>query len=400
MNRAIASNINDLPTEIILQILALFSRHESTVCLRVSKAWYNLFIDQVWHKVHIWHPDVHRQSTNYHCFVNCYGEPKDSPTGDAITTSPTVTTVAASSHLGPHLHRIKVLSLEHASLFDIFYRAIRENDACMDRLGHDKALTDQEPSSEVTTATASVEASKTKTKLYFEDLGIDLDYKGGPARTPAQVTAFQDVLQRATGTLKKFTVKFNAEHWDPEDQAYLLAALPRNIEQLELRCFGFRNKSTRPKAVEMERLAILDRIAEIPVATEAFERLRSLTIAGLSVDMEVLMALLKRCPALEELEVIGISDNMSGKLAQVLSKGACCSYIYNSSSSNDPGFAKKGRGGGWKRLIFGPSFSNSYDELVVDAILDNRETLEYLQIVEVEFPESAIQRLEPWRVRS
>ena len=432
MNRVIVSDIINLPTEITLLIVAIFTKDESTVCARVSKAWYGLFIDQIWHTVHIGYPDPDPQSNNDQ-FTECFGEPKDGKPAVVVGSHgpatvkeeqkseqeiATTTTVTGPPLLGRHLHRIKVLRLDYFSLFDIFYRAIQENDAYMDRQGHGEAQADQDLPLDLTTATVKATSatmatsattvaavSRTRTKLYFEEVDVNLCNDPGNdtllSRTPEQLAALQDVLQRVTGTLTRFTATLQTRFWTPGDQAHLLAALPRSLEQLSLRCFGNRSRSPRLEIAEMEKLAIQDQIARIPVATETFEKLQSLSMAGLNIDLEVLMALLRRCPALQELNVSNFSGNESRKLAQILSKGACCSYMYCGSSSNDPGFVKKGGGGGWKRLRFGSGASSGYDDLVVDAILDNRETLESLQIdVKSEFSASAIHRLRTWIVWS
>lgn len=87
-----------LPREILEVVISFLSKHDLTVCVRVNKAWYEQFIDRIWHTVKI------LGSLSFHCFMGAYG---GGPANSAVS-------------LARNDHRIRVLSVYHISALDAF----------------------------------------------------------------------------------------------------------------------------------------------------------------------------------------------------------------------------------------------------------------------------------------
>lgn len=100
----------ELPSEVLWQIVPLLSRHDLSTCVRVSKVWYDAFMDSLWHTVVL--NDIQRFSSYRPTFdhiKSLYG-PYFDKEGTA-TRSPFV----------QNIHRIHVIKVQYPSFLDLFW---------------------------------------------------------------------------------------------------------------------------------------------------------------------------------------------------------------------------------------------------------------------------------------
>ena len=149
-----------LPREILFMIGDYLPRHDLTCIVRVNKSWCDMFTHNLWQTVVI--EDPHNRSDRFYSFMSAYSSsPKFKPIKAATTTvaaattigeTTTTTTLTASSTaienvkdeaeqdnnkrpspfleslLSQNIYRIRELSIQHASVLDLFYQPTEDED--------------------------------------------------------------------------------------------------------------------------------------------------------------------------------------------------------------------------------------------------------------------------------
>ena len=153
-----------------------------------------------------------------------------------------------------------------------------------------------------------------------------------------------------------------------QHQACLLANLPPCLKRLNVES-DWRCEGKALVGTQEQRTEALNLFQELKKGS-CFENLTTLSIAGVSVDMKLVVALLQRSPKLEELRLLGRRSKwMDSELAELISNAS------------------------WKTLCF-KEISGQIGGFTVAAILRNCSTLENIRLAGwLAFDSKSIQKL-------
>ncbi|GJJ72111.1 hypothetical protein EMPS_04468 [Entomortierella parvispora] len=328
----------DLPPEILHQISLNLTQHDRTVSVRVCKTWQKWFTPSLWHTVDFkeslfWRSD---QLDRLNALVGDLDAQESTHAEASAELTPEAAVAAKIARQGfiRNLGYIRVLRIQHAAHWNLF----------LDPHG-------------------SLNQSK---KLDLQELSANFQ---GPKATDAVEPLIQLLLR--SGQLRTLSMQTN--YLTPEATERLFAVLPQSLESLTfISQHNIADGEQRPEQDEEARKASLERIAKLPTSGN-LDQLKVLSVTGLQMSMTALMALLKRCPALEELDISGVVEGVEdSRLEEIVSKGS----------------AK-----GWKTLGFKDTWA-SLGPKTVTAILHHAGTLENFRLCHcAAFPSSMIQKL-------
>ena len=327
----------ELPPEILQHISLYLSQHTRTVGVRVCKTWHQWITPTLWHTVDLTEPNKW-SSVAFIRLKLLFGDLAGRGNSDTTTSKELTPGEAAAKKARQgfirNLSHIRVLKIQYGEHWYLFF----------------------DPN----------KGSRQAYKLNLQELYVDL--KG---RRFIDTLNYLTQLLSQSSQLRKISIRSEDIH--PAHQERLFAALPKSLENLTI--IFQRNNRYGEELLEEDteaRLASMERMSRLPTSGD-LDRLRALSIIGLRTNLDVLMALLKRCPALDELNMTGVAGAINDdRLAVVVFKGSVK---------------------GWKTLGFKDT-SSAVGPLTVAAILHHAATLENLRVCScVAFTSPLIQKL-------
>ena len=374
----IKTTFMDLPPEILSMISACLTQSDRTVGVRVSRDWFRWLIDDLWHTVEITAAvSFPSRPSNYFRFKAACEANDDDDSGGNSEGSRTLAT------LHRNLGRIRVLNVHHANTLALLSRIIEEDNHHIKGEGMTNypqpfhsllefsASFDQEPVEPHSPQPPGFRPQiphSTPPPGFRPQVPLSLP----PEPTRAVLSEFQAqylVQLQQSVNLKPFlqiisqcqtlrrcaiTIFLHSEKWAPEDQALLLASIPQSLEKLEFQSFGTPDlRHHRPERAEAKTAVILAQISGAPFLAPnpvLLLRLKALSLSGMTMDMDVFLAFLERCPNLDELQVDEVATERP--LIRILTEGP----------KNEKG---------WRTLGFRSVYSGDITRAVVKALLDH-----------------------------
>ncbi|KAG0041508.1 hypothetical protein BGZ83_001704 [Gryganskiella cystojenkinii] len=344
-----ARGLFDLPTEIFLFIISHLSRHDVAVCIRINKFFYSRLINRIWDTVEITTPLLFRR------FLDLYGSKEEDEKATHSDTRP----------LARNLHRIRVLKVTYARALHWFVspeNKDKRNDDSKDGNSDGKSSLQ-----ELCLEELSVLFQKDPSPSWLS-LAPAKHLQEQPPRSPPlsqpeslsiDLRPILNIFQRCQkDNLKRLTIGSSPFEIQGQllDQARVLAAIPPGIEKLSFQDLEGRRLRPISRDVIHAMLDILSaRTTPKTSPRVTFRNLKKISLVSCGIDCHVLLALLGRCPVLEELHYDGLG---------------CL--------KDDAGFAQlilKGSPTGWKTLSF-RNCNYLLDIQSIHAILEHAATLE------------------------
>ncbi|KAG0043484.1 hypothetical protein BGZ83_011348 [Gryganskiella cystojenkinii] len=388
-----AVGLSELPPELLDIVLAHLSKHDLTVCARVSKTWYQAVINKIWNTFDL-------AVKNYPVgFVpkDGYSYPFGIAPMDSYAKRDTSTAPTAAS-LAKNLKRIRALKIRHISILNLFAGVSTVTS------GRDGLPSLQELDVDFNDDTTFLELTR---QLYAPR---GQEQQEDPPRGILIETIFL-ILAQCQEKLVKFTIGLESITILGQfvDQARLWSALPASLEQLIISDRFYNKKSEygrhlglswKTQIEWMKRIAN-SRIEQLrasslstsslttwikgdcdaggsPPALKSLNKLKIISIDGIWTDIQILVSVLteRQCgPALEELTLVRASPSLTDFILASLISMAGRNY---GSGDDDPDSGVDRRTG-LKTFAY-HSCVSFLGPLTASAILRQSTTLENLRI--------------------
>ncbi|KAG0043485.1 hypothetical protein BGZ83_011349 [Gryganskiella cystojenkinii] len=252
-------------------ILVYLTKHDLSTCLRVSKAFYQTFIEFVWHTF-----EITEDKENIDVFRDIYGSPSSSSSTRKYERDQGHFSLSSSSTTGTDTPPSLLKLLPSPPLYLSLEKL--EVDLCDDPGHYDSYCS----------------TSERIDRLKFNrDLGV---------------RALLQILERSTSRLLDLTIDF--DHLTTacafEDQARIMAALPSSLIQLSMSDYS---GNTVPQSEEEKILdrVLSNRLSSPPsLSMPPLDKLKKLSLSDLRTGSRLLWTLVfNRCTTLEELHIDG-----------------------------------------------------------------------------------------------
>ncbi|GJJ72150.1 hypothetical protein EMPS_04507 [Entomortierella parvispora] len=329
MERTRVLTLLELPPEILNQIVPSLSRHDLSICVRVTRAWHDAFMDSLWHTVELRDDNYYSSHRPvFDCVKSLHGPHLIVPGKEGVVTT--------KSPFLRNIHRIRVIKVQYTSSLNLFW---------------EQGPTPLEP-------------------IPLKELSVEFESDPKPepqhltrygqlpeATEPTNMDAILQILGRST-RLSSFSVMAGVltRKLQIEDQARLLSSLPASLEELHMTSDKLYHGTEVVVDQELKTKA-LNLFQELK--QDMFENLATLSIEGEPADPILIAALVERSPKLQEFTVDGYRGHWSdSQLADIISKSSK----------------------GWKTLGFMNLMEGEIGPLTVEAILPSSATLENLRL--------------------